>query len=314
MNPSQAASAGDNSPMTRRLALAGIPSNSAGTNDGVARAPAALRAAGLVAALQAIDPTLLDLGDIPLPPRSPVRGPGSGLIDPAGLEAAIGAAAAATAAALADDRFAVLVGGDCPILLGALEAASAASSSGACGCLFVDGHEDAYPPEASLTGEAADMELGLALGLGIERLPDPLRARPPLLRPDQVVLLGPRDADELASHGVRSLRGTVELHEDAAVRADPAAIAAGAALRLSARTGTWWLHLDLDVLSTEALPAVDYRQPGGLAWSDLDALVRAALAVAGCAGLTLTIYTPDLDPDAAGARAIVAFLGRVLAG
>jgi arginase len=104
----------------------------------------------------------------------------------------------------------------------------------------------------------------------------------------------------------------VELYDDAAVRADPAAVASGAAGRLWARTGRWWLHLDLDVLSTEALPAVDCRQPGGLAWSDLDALVRAALTVSGCTGLTLTIYTPDLDPDAAGARAIVAFLRRVL--
>ena len=299
--------------MTRRLALAGIPSNSAGTRDGVARAPAALRAAGLVASLQAIDPTLLDLGDLPLPPPSPVRDRSSRLIDPAGLEAAIGAAATATASALADDRFAVLVGGDCPILLGALEAASAASPSGVCSCLFVDGHEDAYPPEASLTGEAADMELGLALGWGIERLPDALRARLPLVRPDEVVLLGPRDADEIATFGVRSLGGKVVIHDVTAVRADPAGIAAEAAGRLSSRTGRWWLHLDLDVLSTAALAAVDYRQPGGLGWSDLDALVRAALAVSGCAGLTLTIYTPDLDPDAAGARAIVAFLGHVLA-
>jgi arginase len=299
--------------MMPRLALAGIPSNSAGTGDGVARAPAALRAVGLVASLRAIDPTLLDLGDLALPPPTPVRDSASGLIDPAGLEAAIDAAAAATAAALADDRFAVLVGGDCPILLGALEAASAVSSSGACGCLFVDGHEDAYPAEASLTGEAADMELGLALGWGTECLPDTLRARLPLLRADEVILLGPRDADEIAAFGVHSVRGKVEIHDVTAVRADPAGIAADAAGRLASRTGRWWLHVDLDVLSTAALAAVDYRQPGGLAWSDLDALVRAALAVSGCAGLTLTIYTPDLDPSVSGARAIVAFLGGVLA-
>jgi arginase family enzyme len=27
-----------------------------------------------------------------------------------------------------------------------------------------------------------------------------------------------------------------------------------------------WLHLDLDVLSSEAFAAVDYPQPGGLGW------------------------------------------------
>ena len=39
------------------------------------------------------------------------------------------------------------------------------------GLLFVDGHEDAWPPSASPTGEAADCELGLALRLFV--LPAP---------------------------------------------------------------------------------------------------------------------------------------------
>ena len=56
----------------------------------------------------------------------------------------------------------LIVGGDCPILLGCLAAFGSAETRG---LLFVDGHEDAYPPELSTTGEAADMELGFALGL-----------------------------------------------------------------------------------------------------------------------------------------------------
>jgi prepilin-type processing-associated H-X9-DG protein len=34
---------------------------------------------------------------------------------------------------------------------------------GRIGMLFVDGHEDVYTPHESTFGEAADMELGLAL-------------------------------------------------------------------------------------------------------------------------------------------------------
>jgi arginase len=30
-----------------------------------------------------------------------------------------------------------------------------------------------------------------------------------------------------------------------------------------------WLHLDLDVLDPESLPAVTYPQPGGLDWDQL---------------------------------------------
>ena len=35
-----------------------------------------------------------------------------------------------------------------------------------------------------------------------------------------------------------------------------------------------WLHLDLDVLTSDALPAVSYLQPVGLDWDELDAVGR----------------------------------------
>ena len=299
---------------SRPLALAGIPCNSSGRRDGVALAPVALRAAGLAGALRLLDPTLVDLGDAELPPPSPFRDPGSHLIDPPGLLATMDAARDAAGAALAAGRFPILVGGDCPILLGALEAASAASPSGACGCLFVDGHEDAYPPEASPSGEAADMELGFALGRGTERLPGALRARFPLLEPREVVVLGARDSVEIRAYGVTSLRGVVPVIDGATLRAGPARIADLEARRVAAVTGAWWLHVDLDVLSTVALAAVDYPQAGGLTWADLRALVEAALQVPGCAGMTVTIYNPDLDPLRSGARDVVAFLADVLGG
>jgi arginase len=62
------------------------------------------------------------------------------------------------------------------------------------------------------------------------------------------------------------------------------------------------------VLATEALGAVDYRQPGGLDWGQLGELTGAALAVPGCAGWTVAIYNPDLDPGARDAGRIVDYL------
>ena len=53
----------------------GVPMNSSGTTDGVARAPATLRAAGLGG-----HPTVVDGGDIPVDPPSTTRGP-DGVID-----------------------------------------------------------------------------------------------------------------------------------------------------------------------------------------------------------------------------------------
>ena len=94
-----------------------------------------------------------------LPVPVPVRGP-SGLLAEDALVAMTGQVAQAVGAARRSGWYPLLAGGPCPVILGALAALQAAA-----GLLFVDGHEDAWPPRASPTGEAADCELGLALGL-----------------------------------------------------------------------------------------------------------------------------------------------------
>jgi arginase len=253
---------------------------------------------------------LRDLGDVGLGPPDPRRDPETGVIDPRGLERMVGAVADRVSDALADERLPVVVGGDCPVLLGALLAAR--RTYGEIGLLFVDGHEDAWPPHDSTTGEAADMELGLALGA--TRLPpvSPLAALLPLLRPEHVQVFGPRDRAEIDAAGVPSLAGTVAMLDEPTLQRLPIERtvweAAGA---LHAATERWWLHVDLDVLATGALPAVDYRQLGGLDWSQLDALSARALTERGVAGWTITIYNPDLDPTGVGARHIVAYVERV---
>ena len=79
------------------LTLVGVPTNSSGTVDGVARAPAVLRQRGLAAAL-ACHPGFTDAGDLALPAPVPVRGP-SGLLAEDALVAMIVQVAASVAAA-----------------------------------------------------------------------------------------------------------------------------------------------------------------------------------------------------------------------
>jgi arginase len=101
---------------------------------------------------------------------------------------------------------------------------------------------------------------------------------------------------------------------DAALRAgDLTALTRAAVRQVQARAGPWWLHVDLDVLSTEALPAIDYPQPDGLSWDHLAAVTRAVLSTARPVGWNATIYNPDLDPTGQGAARIVAYLGASLA-
>ena len=186
------------------IELIGVPTNSSGTTDGVARAPAALRAAGLVERLRAVA-DVIDGGDLLVDEPSTGRG-ADGVIDGANLARTLARLGDRVAAARRRGDRLLLVGGDCPILLGALAGcADADADSRAPGLLFVDGHEDAWPPHASTTGEAADMELGWLLGRGLDQLDPALAARIPRLDVGRVAILGPRDRAELVEAGVEAV-------------------------------------------------------------------------------------------------------------
>ena len=281
----------------RELRLIEVPYNAAGLPTGVARMPAALRAAGLHELLRADGPVSVDPIDVE--GMHPSRGPSGLLAEDALVRMIHDVTAAVRGAWLAGAR-PVVVAGDCSALLGAL---GALRGAGGGGLVFLDGHEDAWPPDGpSLTGELSDSELGLALGLypGPAGLADLL----PCLAGAYTLVLGPRDAAELADAGTASIADRVAFRSgdwlaDAGAAAALPGLVDGTAGRAPAG---WWLHVDLDVLSTGALDAVDYPQPGGLTWAALDSVTEAALARPGCRGASVVIYNPDLDGGAAAPR------------
>lgn len=286
--------------------ILGVPFNSPGTAGGVAGGPAALLNAGLA---QRLPQPATFVGDVDVGTPSTARDPASGLLNQDSLITTTSAVRRAIRQTLRAGRFPLLLGGDCPVLLGAIR--SVQDERGATGLLFVDGHEDAWPPRLSTTGDAADSELGLALGRHRDGLPAELITHLPDLAADQVVALGPRDHEELAEYAVPSLTSMITLLTDRQLRGQAAGPADTAVHRFRGAGVPWWLHVDLDVLTTEALPAVDYPQPGGLSWADLHAITAAGL-VNGCVGLSVTDYNPDLDADRRHARGIVDYLTTAL--
>ena len=129
----------------------------------------------------------------------------------------------------------------------------------------------------------------------------------PRIDPADVAAVGPRDAGELAAAGVASLDGQLgALIRPAELTADRYAAA------LASLPPPWWLHTDLDVLATTELAAVDSPQPGGLTWSQLSAVTAVALAAPGCAGWSVCIYNPDLDPGRDGADAIISYITHAI--
>jgi arginase len=288
------------------IALIGVPSQSGGRPVGVARGVGALRAAGLVASSRTASHEVRDHGDVALPRPDHTRDPVSRVVNPAGLSALVRAVEPAVDGARAEGDFPILVGGDCPMLLGGL-----AASPGA-GLLHVDGHEDAYPPDASPTGDAADSEIAFALGRAAFSWDEELRARQPFLEEGHLVLVGQRDLPDLERHGVASMGSRCSMFDANAVHDGPDIVATKAVGQLREAPGGFWFHLDWDVLSNDVIGSVIFPRPGGITWGELATVTSMALAEPSCRGWSVGTYNPDLDPDGTDAVRIVEFLTQAL--
>ncbi|MBI4433745.1 arginase family protein [Candidatus Uhrbacteria bacterium] len=293
-----------------RIAVIGVPWNSAGGMGGEARAPDALRAAGLLGGLAQVH-DVADYGNVLFPAPVPQRDLVSGIIAPEELALMATATRAEVARAFAEQRFPLVLGGECPLLLGCLAAARGPEGRRV-GLCFLDGHEDAYPPHASPTGESADMELGIAMGRST--VPECAEFVGTVQASD-VAILGARDRIALHDHRVDSVAASVAAYYDPQqLRQQGIAVATTDALaRIRKHVPAWWLHLDLDVLSGAALPSVRYPQPGGLRWGELEDVLRVALLTPGLLGWNITIYNPDFDPMGLDARRIAWTVVHLLA-
>ncbi|PRX49380.1 arginase [Prauserella shujinwangii] len=271
-----------------------------GSVPGCAKAPGMLRDFGLLSRLGARDAGVLT------PPRyRPAWTPGTVRNERA--IAAYSTALAERVAALRDrGEWPLLLGGDCSVLLGP---ALALRRAGRYGVVYLDAHLDFRHPGNS-TGVGAAAGEGLALLTGRGGALAEIGGAKPYVRPEDIVAVGFRRGDEYTDEAAAA---GIHLLDAPTVRADPAAAAAHAVELVTARgLDGFWVHLDVDIVDGELLPAVDSPEPGGLTWDELTAVLRPLLAVPRAAGLNVGIYDPDLDPTGTGARELVEVLAAAV--
>jgi arginase len=273
---------------------------------GVETLPDALLAAGLAERIGAGR-----AGRVEPPAYDPQRDAATGVLNPHGIADYSRALADVIASVSERGDFPVVLGGDCSILLGCV---LATRRSGRAGLLFLDGHADFYQPEAEPFGEAASMELALATGRGPELLTN-LDGLRPLVRDEDVIVFGRRDAEIAEEYGSQRIEDTgIAMIDLADIRRQGISEALRALDRLDSRKRDgFWIHLDADVLDDAVMPAVDYRMPGGLHWDELSIVLQRAIGSGRARGIDITIFNPRLDETGAIARAFVDALAKGLA-
>jgi arginase len=305
--------------VNRGIAIVGAPSSigirpyDSGETRQLDQAPRVLRELGLVQRLRAAD-----LGDVIPPAYRDYARPLGRPRNEAEVAAYSRTLGERVEAATSDRRFAVVLGGDCSIVLGCLLGARR-SEQESMGLVYVDAHADFGTPEESCTGSVASMCLALAVGRGDTPLAR-LAGDGPLVHSRNVVLIGRRDAAEpwyghaaLAASPILDIPG-------AALSERGVADVAGAALERLTLPGPgegvrgFWIHLDADVINPTLMPAVDSPTPGGPTMNQLLQLLTPLVHHPQALGLEITIYDPGLDPDRSCAARLVSLLEDLFPG
>jgi arginase len=291
-----------------RFAILEAPSVLGLTPGGVEGLPDALLAAGLASRLAARRAGRVE----PRQPYSSEIDPETRMLNPHAIAEYSRQLADAVGSVLDRAEFPVVLGGDCSILLGDM---LALRRRGRYGLLFIDGHADFYDVDANPNGQAASMDLALATGRGPHAVTS-IEGRRPLVRDEDVVVFGFRDAEEQANYGSQPLAPGIRAIDLAEARRRGIDASVSDAVGHLTRIGApekFWIHLDADVLDDAIMPAVDYRIPGGLSWEELGVTLAVAMRSRRVVGLEITIYNPRLDADGRAGRGLAETIGAALA-
>jgi arginase len=202
---------------------------------------------------------------------------------------------------LSEGYFPVVLGGDCSILIGN---ALALKKLGRYGLFFLDGHTDFMGPDLSTTGGAAGMDLAITTGHGHAKLTD-IDGLSPYIPENWVWCVGNREYDEVYVNAIKASH--INYFDLASLLkvGIPNCVSGFLEMVKTENLDGFWVHLDLDVLNDDMMPAVDSRQAGGITYANLTAFLHLLLSHPKATGIEITILDPDLDPTAEYTKAFV---------
>jgi arginase len=287
-----------------------VPSSAGAHHAGQDRAPAALRAAGIVDRLRGAGVQISDAGDLP----SSVFAVDHKHPRARNLSAVVAVARAvadAVAREVAAGHRPLVMGGDCTITIGVV--AGFRRVHPAVGLAYVDGDADLGGLATDGSGILDATGIWHLLGEGEPELTN-LAGAVPLLDGSRLAMLGcdPREQTDAGRAFLAQRR--VSYTEGPDLAADPEGTARRALAALG-RSGPVVVHFDVDVVDSGDLPLGNYPHYGsGVRLEQAEACLRVLLADPTCAGLVLTEVNPSYDPDGSQLDRYLAALTTALAG
>jgi arginase len=278
--------------LTHELALIGSPSGAGACGVGQERAPAALRAAGLIESLVGAGFEVSDLGDSPVVPWRPDRARPRAQ----NLEAVVDVVRT-TATRVGDalhegHGMALVLGGDCTVGIGTI--AGVRSTFGDPAVAYFDLHSDLNTPDSATDGALDWMALAHMLALdGVEPTLSAAGGSAPLLEPEQVLLFAqsPRHATRFERAEIERLRLTRIPVDD--VRDDPQRAARRALDHLASRSDRYVIHLDVDIVDFTDAPLSEHPSRNtGLKLPEMLSALRVLASDPGLIAITLTELNP----------------------
>jgi arginase len=291
----------------KKIALIGAPSSAAAFLPGSEKAPAALRAAGLLERLQSAGFEVIDHGD-GAPRLFADDDEHKRARNLPAIVAGLNDLKVRAELAVKSGALVLVLGGDCAQVIGLLTGARRYYKH--VNLLWFDRDADLNTPASTPSGRIDGMVVAHVIGKGA---PELVRffGESALVREPDVTLFGlerfdPPEQEFLSKSPMR--------HIDAAEIQSKGGSAAGreALVYVHADAHEFVLHLDTDVIAVDDFPAVNVPGSGGLPLADVRAALTEFAKHKNLLGLVVAQYNPDKDPDGSGAKKLVDLLVEAL--
>jgi arginase len=291
----------------KKIALIGAPSSAAAFLPGSEKAPAALRAAGLVERLQSAGFEVIDHGDCA--PRlfadDDEHKRARNLKE---IVAGLNDLKTRAEVAVKSGALVLVLGGDCAQVIGLLTGVRRYYKH--VNLLWFDRDADLNTPASTPSGRIDGMVVAHVIGRGA---PELVRffGESALVREPDVTLFGlerldPPEQEFLSKSPMRHIDAA-----DVQSKGGSAAARDGLAY-VHADAHEFVLHLDTDVIAVGEFPAVNVPGSGGLNLADVHAALSEFAKHKNLLGLVVAQYNPDKDPDGSGAKKLVDLLVEAL--